>query len=507
MKNLAVLILLLFNQLLCSQNKIAEINVKVYPNVEFQTIHNFGASDAWSTQFVGKWPLNKKEAIADLLFSTEKNIDGTLKGIGLSAWRFNIGAGSAEQKDKSNIKDVWRRAEGFLNDKGTYNWNRQLGQQWFLKAAKQRGVNCFIGFVNSPPVQFTKNNKAFSSDGLSTNLKRSNYVNYALFLKNVVNHFKDSLDINFNYISPFNEPQWDWKNGKQEGSPWNNDELFIATKTIDSVFTLYNINSKLEISEAGQIDYLTSVKKGKENRSNQIEAFFNDKSNIYIGNLETVAPKFAGHSYFTTWNISKLKREREEVKQKLAKYPNLEYWMTEYCILENNKEIKGKGKGLKMKTALYVARLIHADFTIANASAWHWWLAMSPYNYKDGLIYHDKDKVDGNFEVSKLLWGLGNFSRFIRPEAKRIKINFKGKNSIKNLEKGVLISGYKNKDNSIVIVVVNQKEEAVKLNFNSLIKEVYVTNKDLDLKFLKTNVDKSTIEISSKSINTLILNK
>ena len=29
-----------------------------------QTIHNFGASDAWSCQFVGKhWPLEKKEDI------------------------------------------------------------------------------------------------------------------------------------------------------------------------------------------------------------------------------------------------------------------------------------------------------------------------------------------------------------------------------------------------------------------------------------------------------------
>lgn len=504
MKYKLLTVFLFFSVFMFSQNKIEHINVKVYPDVTFQTLHNFGASDAWSAQFVGKWPLDKKEALADLLFSTEKNADGTFKGIGLSTWRFNIGGGSAEQGFKSGIKDEWRRAEGFLNDDGSYNWDRQLGQQWFLKAAKERGVSSFIGFVNSPPVQFTKNNKAFSSDGLSTNLKRSNYANYALFLKNVVTHFKDSLDINFNYISPFNEPQWDWKNGKQEGSPWNNDELSTATKTIDSVFTLYNLEAKLEISEAGQIDYLTSEKKGKENRSNQIEAFFNPKKELYIGNLQSVAPKFAGHSYFTTWDISKLKKKREEISKKLVKYPNLEYWMTEYCILENNKEIRGKGKGLTMKTALYVARLIHVDFTIANASAWHWWLGMSPYNYKDGLIYHDKNKENGTFITSKLLWSLGNFSRFIRPEAKRIKITYKGKNSLKNLEKGVLISAYKNKDNSVVIVAINQKEEAVKLNFNGLIKEIYITNKEMDLKLLKANADKKTIEILAKSINTLV---
>jgi hypothetical protein len=30
-----------------------------------QKIHHFGASDAWSAQFVGQWPFAKREAIAD----------------------------------------------------------------------------------------------------------------------------------------------------------------------------------------------------------------------------------------------------------------------------------------------------------------------------------------------------------------------------------------------------------------------------------------------------------
>jgi len=504
MKTKAVLVCLFLSGFLFSQSNIEEIKLEMHPDIAFQTIHNFGASDAWSAQFVGKWPLDKKEAMADLLFSTAKNADGTFKGIGLTTWRFNIGGGSAEQGLESSIKDEWRRAEGFLNNDGSYNWNRQLGQQWFLKAAKERGVSSFIGFVNSPPVQFTKNQKAFSNDGVSTNLKRDKYANYGLFLKEVVTHFKDSLDVNFTYISPFNEPQWDWKNGKQEGSPWNNDELSAATKTIDSVFLKYHLTTKLEVSEAGQIDYLTSIKKGKENRSNQVEVFFNPKSELYIGDLETVSPKFAGHSYFTTWDVSKLKRKREEIKAKLTKYPDLEYWMTEYCILENNAEIRGRGKGLHMKTALYVARLIHADLTLANASAWHWWLAMTPYKYKDGLIYHDKNKEDGTFETSKLLWGLGNYSRFIRPEAKRIKIDYKNKNTLENLEKGVLVSAYKNTDNSIVVVVVNQKVEAVKLGFKRAIKQLYVTDKDSDLKLIKHTIGKKDIEISAKSISTLI---
>jgi hypothetical protein len=35
-----------------------------------QKIRSFGASDAWSIQYIGEWPDEKREAIADLLFQT-----------------------------------------------------------------------------------------------------------------------------------------------------------------------------------------------------------------------------------------------------------------------------------------------------------------------------------------------------------------------------------------------------------------------------------------------------
>ncbi|MFB9052738.1 glycoside hydrolase [Formosa undariae] len=483
------------------------IEMTIDKNIEFQVIRNFGASDAWASQFVGLWPESKKNKIADWLFSMDTSETGSPLGIGLSVWRFNIGAGSASQGEDSGIKDSWRRAEGFLQNSGQYNWKKQAGQQWFLQAAKDRGVEQFIAFVNSPPVQLTKNNKAHSSDGLSSNLAKDKYVDYADFLANVMMHFKDSLGLSFNYVSPFNEPQWEWK-GNQEGTPWNNDELATATRVIDSVFRYKKIDSKIEITEAGQIDYLTGEKEKYRNRSNQIETFFSPESSNYLADLKTVAPKIAGHSYFTTWDIQKLKSARERIAEKLNKYPSLEYWMSEYCILENNEEIKGQGKDLGMQTALYLARVIHADLTIANASAWHWWLAISPYNYKDGLVYVDKETSDGSFFDSKLLWVLGNYSRFIRPGAKRILVEHQGYNQLNNLKEGVLISAYKNSDSSIVVVVVNQHDNAVnlKLNNNDLDEmQQYVTDNQHNLQNIESKAtEESEIKISGKSVTTLV---
>ena len=61
----------------------------------------FSASDAWSMQFIGLWPEEKQNLVADWLFSTENDVNGQPKGIGLSLWRFNVGAGSAEQGEAS----------------------------------------------------------------------------------------------------------------------------------------------------------------------------------------------------------------------------------------------------------------------------------------------------------------------------------------------------------------------------------------------------------------------
>ena len=56
------------------------LQVKSDVNVTFQTIDGFGASDAWHAQFIGKiWPLDKRNQIADLLFSQEFDKDGDPK--------------------------------------------------------------------------------------------------------------------------------------------------------------------------------------------------------------------------------------------------------------------------------------------------------------------------------------------------------------------------------------------------------------------------------------------
>ena len=53
----------------------------------------------------------------------------------LTNWRVNIGAGSYENREAKEVDNSWNRTECFLSPDGKYDFTKQAGQQWFMKAA------------------------------------------------------------------------------------------------------------------------------------------------------------------------------------------------------------------------------------------------------------------------------------------------------------------------------------------------------------------------------------
>ncbi|MFA9191808.1 glycoside hydrolase [Flavobacterium sp. FZUC8N2.13] len=507
--------------------------IKIDLNQELQTMDGFGASDAWRTQMVGKnWPLDKRNAIADLLFSKEMDASGNPKGIGLSIWRFYIGSGSMEQGSGSNITDEWRRAECFQKTDGTYDWTKQAGQRWFLQAAKSRGVDKFLAFTVSPPVQMTLNGKAFSGQRNSMNIKAGMLTNYADFLVDCVDNLQQNEGITFDYLSPVNEPQWDWMAGNdgqasQEGTPATNQEMYDFTKLLSDKIKAKSLNTEIVLGEAAQINYLYENVNG-ENRDNQINAFFGTTS-TNIAQLSNVKNVISGHSYFTSWPINDMISHREKLNSRVKQMGNLKYWQTEYSILESPgvAEIPGGAgnqRDLGMKTALFVARTIHNDIAVANASSWQWWTALSRYDYKDGLVYLDNGtnnglstsvvadanycKNDGFYHDSKLLWTLGNYSLFVRPGMIRLQIPNQNATSAAT---DVMVTAYKDvSKKKLVIVAVNYSNttRSYKLNLNgATVKNdeltPYVTSENSNLK-KGSNVKSDKFEIAGRSIVTYV---
>lgn len=444
---------------------------RVDPAIEYQTIDGFGASDAWSMRFVGEMPDSVQSRVADYLFSSETDADGNPKGIGLSIWRFNIGAGSVEQGMESQINHD-TRTECFLNADGSYDWSKQQGQRNFLRLAKERGVPYLLGFLNSPPVYYTQNGLATNTGrGGTYNLKADKYEDFARFIVDVVEGLKEHDGVTLDYISPFNEPDahWNWQGPKQEGTPATNREIAHATRLLDKEISKRGLDTKIIVPESSDYRCMMATHIADWQQGYEIQSFFSpDSTETYLGDLSNMPRLMAGHSYWTNTPVDTMKLIRIELRDSLKKY-GVDFWQSEVCIMSNDDEIGGgHGFDRTMKTALYVARLIHHDLVYANARSWQWWRAIGG-DYKDGLMFQYKDKVSGNDTIvdSKLLWALGNYSRFIRPGAVRIdisEVDESGKPIPDSVSDpyGLMLSAYCNVNGSIVIVAINYSEEEKK---------------------------------------------
>lgn len=486
----------------------------------YQTIQDFGASDCWTAEYVANYfSMTEKEKAAKWLFSQGFDSNGNPEGIGLSCWRVNIGAGSAEQGTSSNIADETRRAACYQKADLTYDWTRCDGQQWFMKRAKDYGVDHFLLFSNSAPVHMTKNGKANANNqNISCNLKDDCYDDFAEFLATVTQHFVDE-GYNVTYIDPVNEPRFDWKDG-QEGSPWENTNIAQLAKQLDKSVASRSLSTKILIPEASSWDLVYG---GTGRAANQIYAFFNRKSANYIGDLPSLAKVVAGHSYWTFRTNADLKDIREKVRNEAAKY-FLEVMQTEWSMLDAAPETSAAfpesyETASKMDIALYMGKIIHCDLCYGNMSGWSYWTAFATERYSQknrfylirmnatgdtGDESYGDIKKGGRLTVDKNLWVLGNYSRFIRPGYKRVAI--KGADDLN----GLMGSSWLSPDEkTLVTVFVNMSQASKKVGItvaDNAIESMkaYLTDKNNSLKLQSSLYDASQMEIPARSVVTIV---
>ncbi len=443
----------------------------IHPERRAQTLDGFGASDAWQINLVGRdWPVPLREELARVLFSRELASDGSPLGAGLSIWRFYVGAGSAAQGAASGIRpeipgEYHTRTEGFLNPDGTYDWSRQAGQRWFLQAAKRHGVEHFVAFGVSPPVHLTRTGTANNNNEPRANLKEEHFDDYARFLADVVDRFRDREGITFRELSPVNEPQWRWSGGRQEGSPWTNAEIARLARLLDAELRQRRLPAKIELSEAGDLQFI--YKPGDNHAADQARAFFDRASPDYVGDLRHVSRTIAAHGYFTDGRPAQIIRIRRELRAALDQR-ELDYAMTEYCLLRDGVGQTTRERPIPhIDSALHLARLIHCDLVFARARSWQFWTALDLQKNPSGdlryiLVRRLTDR-DG-FEPTKLLWSLGHFSRFVRPGYVRLETTRADDLDEVTAAERELVSAYLRPDGGeLVVVAINWRPHAVPL--------------------------------------------
>ncbi|WP_281309984.1 glycoside hydrolase [Flavobacterium flavigenum] len=506
-----------------SDNAVAELKVNLDANL--QTMESFGASDAWQCNFIGKnWPLDKKNQMADLLFSRDIDAEGNPKGIGLSLWRFNLGSGSAEQGDASDIGDEWRRTECFTTDGVTYDMTKQAGQVWFMKAARDRGVDKLLAFSNSAPVYLTQNGKAHASIKEFYNLKEGKMPELADFWVTSLDKLKSEHGLTIDYVSPFNEPQYEWDGSGQEGSPATNTNIYNFVNVLSPKLQSKGLNSQIVVGEGGSYEPLYKTIVGKENRSNQIDYFFASNSSKNIAGLSNIKKTISAHSYWQAWPLRELVNSRELAAARAQSIGGLSLWSSEYCVLESPGTAElpggaGPGRDLGISLALWTARIISTDIAVGGVTSWQWWTAISRGDYKDGLIHVDNGssngagdanycKNDGFIRDSKTLWALGNFSFFVKPGMVRVQVP--SVDSAKAVN-DVMVTAYKDvAAKKLVIVAVNISKAAKTYKFNlsggALTDNKltpYTTSETLSLK-KGAAVDATNLEIPARSVVTYV---
>ena len=362
-----------------SQSRPAATTLRIDTTKRHQTFTGFGASGAWWPNWVSRLEPEKQDFLLDLLY--------TDRGAALEIYRYNIPAGWG-----MDVTDPLRRTVDLEIDPFVYDWAHDEHALRPLRGVRERGVEQFVLFANSPPARMTKNGLVSGGDGGGSNLKPESRGDFARYLCDVAEHLKKDLGLPHVALSPVNEPMWDWGKDRrhQEGCHYSPDETALAVRATADEMLRRKLDVRLEAPEAGSW----------ESARRYIEPLLADP--VISDMLEEVAI----HSYW-----SNADHKRTFVEWFRHAHPQRTVAMTEYCQMEH-------GHDLSIDGGLHMARVICDDLTIADVITWQWWLGIAAGGYKDGLLYAHPET--GDIDVPKRLWCMANFSRYIRNGAIRL---------------------------------------------------------------------------------------
>ena len=260
---------------------------------------------------------------------------------------------------------------------------------------------------------------------------------------------------------------------------YNNEELKSIYRSLYAALAQAGLENSVEIDGAEVVELRAALSDDYHQRfdgsvytggmNETAHGIYRNYIDALLGDAELrdmLGNKLSVHSYWSDASSDRLGLLRDLLADNLAKIsPQSKLWMSEFCILGDPGDIRqfaGRGFDVNdMELALHTARVIHRDLTRMNVAAWFWWLAVTPYEHKDGLLKIDPSLEADTVKESKLMWTLGNYSRFIRPGYFRLELP-----GVDDLN-GLMASAYKDPENKrLVIVAINAGETAESLQFN-----------------------------------------
>lgn len=471
--------ILLALMLLGTVPALAAETLTIDTSITHQTIESFGTSGAWWSQYVGLWDdkylntqVTNRQRIATLLYHP-------VYGIGLTGYRYNLGAGSADS-GLGNYWDPNRRAQSFEVSPGVYDWSKDEGAQWFLKEVVRLGAAEVTLFFNSPLERLTISGTAQVKKGANKNIEPENYAEWAIYACDVAEYFI-SQGVPVKFLSPINEPQWAWDDG-QEGCHYEPQQIAGVYLAFLEEMQKRPALAGVELSgpESGEWGGQTPQ---------YVSALLNNAT------LRAHFKAVDCHSYWSNTQSKVSFRNYMTVH-----YPDVKIRMSEWCEMVN-------GTDLTMDSAINQSKVIQEDLTVLNAVSWCTWVGVSPGGYRDGLIHATENGAGQKTIVPlKRLWAYGNYTRYIRPGFTRVETT--GAKSAYP----IAFTGERDGKQQMVIVLVNDQFSSQFVNlagdFSAYAKmEIHETSTARDLARTYSGAVKTEVTLPMQSVITIVLSE
>ncbi|MDT7788572.1 MAG: glucuronoarabinoxylan endo,4-beta-xylanase [Pseudonocardiales bacterium] len=384
----------------------AATTVTVDGSGKHQTIDGFGFSEAFGRGEImhGSQGLSalKQREILDLLLSRST-------GAGMSILRLGIGSTAANSIQPTN--------PGGPNATPRYVWDRDdESQVWLAQQAKAYGVNRFYADAWSAP-GYMKTNGDEANGGSLCGLSgascasgdwRRAYANYLVqYAKFYAQEGIRITDIGFT-----NEPDYTTNYSSMR---------FTPAQAAEFVRVLGPIASGLKVACCDSFGWNQQSAYTKA-----IEADATARGIVATHTGHTYASQITGplpttrHSWMSEWS------------------PNGTTWN------ENWDDSSGYD-------GITIAKAVHTALTTGNVNGYVYWYGASTGATR-GLIQMNGD----GYRVSKRLWALANYSRFIRPDATRIDATSSG---------DLLMSAFRNADGTLAVVALNTGNAANSVSY------------------------------------------
>ena len=368
-------------------------NIIINRESTYQEVWGFGAAANNPVDYL----MNTAQAatkmqVLDKLFKTDGN------NLGLSIVRLEVNPFYKTDSNPTNALQATH--EPSLN---VWDWDVDAHQRWFSSQAKSRGCTQFYA-VPWSPVGWMKDNNSAVNGGHLLSTQRTNF---AVYLREWVKYYRNTLGLDIKWLSIQNEPELPVS---YASCVYNYAELSDTIIAVKDEFVTAGLPTKIggpentcQITTSQYMDAMSAAAKSK---------------------LDFIAY----HDYGTKI-------------VGLAKYGK-PVMMTETCYTTTNDP--------SIMDGIEWAKKIYDTFQNRNENAWlYWWAVTVPNNNTGAALINMTGS--SSYYVNKRAYVLGQFSRFVKPGYRRVA-------SIKDAA-GLYVVAFKNPaDNKVVTVVVNDND-------------------------------------------------